>query len=1037
LPRGSKAILDACPATFRADNPAQYRPERSIATVVQTPPVGTVTLLSTDIEGSTVAWERLGPAFASSVEAHFRILFDAVARHHGFPVRTEGDSLLAAFARVSDALQCAAEAQQALAAYPWSPEVGAIRVRAGLHTGEPRLCDGQYDGPPVHRATRIQAAAHGGQVLLSATACELAREEIGEGLAARALGRYRLKDLAEPELLYELQYPGMPEALPPPRTLEFLPNNLPSHWTSFIGREREIAEVKGTLAGTRLLTLTGAGGCGKTRLALQVAADLLGDYPDGVWLVELAAVADPALVPQAVAAAVGVREEPGRPLLQTLVESLRPRRLLLLLDNCEHLVGACASLAHDLLSRCPQLCLLATSREVLGIAGEMAWRVPSLSLPDPEEPLPAEQITDYEAVRLFVDRALRTRPGFAVTPENASSVAQVCHRLDGIPLAIELAAARVCILSVEQITARLDDCFHLLSGGNREALPRQQTLRAAIDWSYDLLSEAERQLLRRLSVFAGGWTLPAAESVCAGEEIEEHEVLDLLTALVDKSLVSVDEQGNEARYRLLETIRQYGAEQLRGSGEEAPLRQRHRNWFRELAETAEAALSGADQGTWLNRLEREHANVRAALDAAVQAADVETAWRLGGALWRFWEVRGYLAEGRQRLAAVLGAEPGAPSRGEATLARAKALAGAGVLAQRQGDYGMARALYEESLAIRRELGDHEGIAGSLNHLGSIAVSQGDYSTARTLFEESLAIWRERRNRQGIAASLHSLGIVAQFQGDYDTARARYRESLALRREIEDNRGIAAALNNLGNIAWYQGEHAAARSLYEEGLAIRRGLGDKAGIAHSLNNVGMVAQFQGDYDAAQVRYHESLVIRRELGDQAGIAASLNNLGNVAYYRRDYGAARTLWEESLTIKRALGDKDGIAGSLNNLGIAAQHLGDTPAARALHAESLVLRQQLGDKAGIAECLEGLAGVAGTQGQPELAARLFGAAEALREAIGAPLSPADRDEHERLVAPARAGLAPDEFAAAWAAGREMPLEQALLCAAGEPGDP
>jgi predicted ATPase/DNA-binding SARP family transcriptional activator len=747
------------------------------------------------------------------------------------------------------------------------------------------------------------------------------------------------------------------------RSLEAVPNNLPLPLTSFIGREDQIAEIEQWLAASRLVTLTGSGGCGKTRLALEVATMVLEAYPEGAWFIELAPLADPALVPQTVATALGVRESPGHPLTETLEEYLRPRQVLLVLDNCEHLGGACARLAEALLRSSPRLRILTTSREALAIPGEMAYRTPSLSLPlsvesgtlrveRPTQAAPSDLPTlnpqpptlmQYEAVRLFMERATAARPAFRLTEANAPVVAEVCRRLDGLPLAIELAAARVKVLSVEQIAARMEDLFRLLTGGRRTALPHQQTLRATLDWSYALLSEPERTLLCRLSVFAGGWTLGAAEAVCAGESDDAWELLDLLTSLVDKSLVTYDDAGSEGRYRLLETVRQYARDRLLEAGEGPAVWQRHHDWCLALAKETEPKLYGPEPAEGLDRLEREHDNLRAALAWTVAQGQGEAGLRLGGALWQYWHVRGYWTEGRERLAELL-ALPGAAAR---TAARAWALQIAGELAYGQGEYGAARALFEESLAIKRELGDKQGITWSLCWLGIAARDQGDYGAARALLEESLAIFRELGQKGGIAWSLNSLGLLVHFQGDY----------------------------------------GAARALLEENLAIVRGLGNKEGIAWSLLRLGEVADGQGEYGAARAFLEESLAISRELGDKGGIARSLGSLGRVAGDQGDYGAARALLEESLAIFRELGHKREIAMNL----------------------------------------EGLAAVAVAEAQSERAVRLFGAAEGLREAIGAPLPPADRAEHNRSVAAARTALGEEAFAAAWAEGRALSLEAAI----------
>jgi predicted ATPase/DNA-binding winged helix-turn-helix (wHTH) protein len=635
--------------------------------------------------------------------------------------------------------------------------------------------------------------------------------------------------------------------------------NLPQQLTRFIGREKEIAEVRTLLDKTRLLTLTGSGGCGKTRLSLQVAAGLLKSYADGVWLVELAAVTDPHLVPQTVATGLGLKEELNRSLTQTLTVHLKSKHLLLLLDNAEHLLAACAQLAEVVLTQCAQVTMLVTSREALGIAGELTYRVPPLSMPDPKRDATPESLAKYESAQLFIERALFRMPQFAVNRENAPALAALCYRLDGIPLAIELAAARVRSMSPEELNQRLDHRFGLLTGGSRTALPRQQTLRSAIDWSYDLLNDAEQALFRRLSVFAAGWTLGAVQAFSAGPSIDEDTVLDLLTSLVEKSLVVAEERKGATRYWLLETMRAYARDRLRESGEEAEWQSRHLAYFVALAEEAEPQLTGADQEAWLDRLETEHDNLRSALAwSSTAGGDRAGGVRLAGALSWFWYVRGYLGEGRGWLSGSLAAA----GDGLPAASRAKALHGAGVLASEQGDYSAARALHWESLAIRRVLGD----------------------------------------RRGIAVSLSNLGVMAEEQSDYAAARVLRQESLALFRELGDQRGVAALLNNLGVVADEQGDYAAARALHEESLAIRRHLGDRMGIAISLNNLGLVARGQGEYAGAHELHGEALAIRCELGDRRGIAASLEGLANVAFalakpYRaaRCWGAAERLREE----------------------------------------------------------------------------------------------------------------------------------------------
>lgn len=673
--------------------------------------------------------------------------------------------------------------------------------------------------------------------------------------------------------------------VPPPAQRR---HNLPAQLTSFIGREREMAEVTGLLTTSRLVTLTGTGGCGKTRLALEVAARVVDRFTDGVWLVELAALTDGQLVVQAVASALGLRQQSGRPLLEMLVEYIQPRHLLVVLDNCEHLVADCAALADLLLRACPRLHILATSREPLGIAGETRWRVPSLNTPDPQT-LPDSAalpslLAGYDAVRLFVDRARLSSPGFRLTPQNAAAVAQVCHRLDGLPLAIELAAARVGVLPVEQIAARLDDVFHLLGGGSRTALLRQQTLQAMMDWSYDLLSEKEQQLLRRLAVFADGATLEAAEATCVGGGIDAADVLGLLAALVDKSLVIVEEHDGEARYRLLEIIRQYAAEKLRAAGEEVEVRRRHRDWYLRLAERAEPESWGAAQRLWLERLELEHENLRAALAWSTSDPDgSEPGLRLAAALWNFWWMRGYLSEGRRWLEQMLLRQEEAP-----LAARAKALHAGGVIAYALGDHATANQELEQSLALYQSLGDRRGIALNLTYLGMLARHRGEYGRASTLLEKSVTLFRGLGETWATAVALNVLGDIAADQRDYATARAFYEQGLSLLRRVQDTWGIAFTLVHLGRVAYYQGEHRHAVLLCREALTLLQELGVPRGTAACLETLAGIAAARGQLDRAVRLFGAAAALRHSLGTPGAPQERADNEQVMAALRAGLGA-----------------------------------------------------------------------------------------------------------------------------------------------------
>ncbi len=734
--------------------------------------------------------------------------------------------------------------------------------------------------------------------------------------------------------------PLAPPAPPFPPTRR---HNLPIPLTSFIGRVREQAEVRRLLTTTRLFTLTGAGGCGKSRLALAVATDRVADYPDGAWLVELAALADPLLLPQAVATTLDVREEPQRPLIATLANALQSRVLLLVLDNCEHLIDACAHLAHTLLSACSQLQILATSREPLGLAGETVWPVPPLSLPDSWHLPSVERLGQVEAIQLFVERAGAALPTFALTAENAPAVAQVCQRLDGMPLAIELAAARVKVLTVPQIAARLDDCFKLLAAGSRTIVSRHQTLRAAIDWSYELLSEQERVLFQRLAVFEGGFTLEATEGVCAGRGIEPDDILELLSHLVDKSLVVVgtQQQGREARYRLLETIRQYARDKLLGSAEAEIIRQQHAAYYLTLAEQAELKLQGLEQLAWLDRLEVDHDNLRAALRwSRAEAQAGETGLRLAGALGMFWYLHGYWSEGRGWLEGmltqteVLGRTP----------ARAKALMGAGMLAHHQGDYGQAGLLLGESLTLYRELGDKVGSAWSLYFLGQIVSDQGNYEQAAVLLGDSVMLFRQSADKWGTALSLCVLGWVTYYLDDYELAAMLCQESLALNQELGYPRGVAWALFCLGAVALSRDDDGQAVTLCEESLALFRQLGIKDGIAWLLYTLGYVALFQGDYGRAASRFVQSLVMRREMGDKVRIAHCLAGLAGVAGAQGRSAPAARLFGAAAALLDTLG------ASLNPIGravydrnlVAVRALMDEAAFEAAWAEGRAMSQE-----------------------------------------------------------------------------------------------
>ncbi len=646
-------------------------------------PSGTVTFLFTDIEGSTKLALGYPDKWESLRTRHHAILQSAMDAHNGYVFQIIGDAFCVAFHTAGDALRAAVKSQTDLHNEDWDDT--PIKVRMGINTGTAQISEdtdhsGGYKGyTSMARVQRLMSAAHGGQTLISLATEELVRDELPENISLRDMGERRLKDLIRPEHIYQLVIPNLPFDFPPIKTLDAYHHNLPVQMTSFIGREKEMSEIKESILTHRLITLTGSGGTGKTRLSLQVAADLLDQFPEGVWFVELAALSDPNLIPKMILSAFGIPEQSGMTILQLLMDYLREKKILLALDNCEHLIEACAKLVDALLNSAHVLKIMATGREALGVKGEVVWQVPSLSLPDVKH-LPAlEQLSQYEAVQLFIERATLVQPHFIVTKDNAPAIAQICFRLDGIPLALELAAARVKMLSADQISSHLDDRFRLLTGGARTALPRQQTLRAMIDWSYDLLSENECLLLRRLAVFAGGWTLELAEQVCSDEKIDQYEILEMPGKLVDKSLVIMIEGSAGTRYRILETVRQYAREKLFESGEGERIRDGHLKAFIDLAEQAEPEIRGHNQLIWLDQLDVEIENLRSALEWA-QAQDAESCLRLASLLWRFWDIRDYGSEGLDWFTKAF-----AMTEGLHTVMRARALARASIVANNLND----------------------------------------------------------------------------------------------------------------------------------------------------------------------------------------------------------------------------------------------------------------------------------------------------------------------------------------------------------------
>ncbi len=841
-----------------------------------------LTLLFTDIEGSTRLWEDDPQRMAPALAAHDAIVREAIARHRGSVVKTTGDGVHAVFGDSRNALAATLAIARALDDPARTAGV-PLKVRCGLHSGVAFGRDGDYYGSTVNRAARIMAAAHGGQILVSQAVADAVGAELPADCVLLDLGLVRLRDLASPERVHQLAHPALRREFPPLRSLAATPNNLPGQLTSFVGRNRELAEVRALLQKTRLLTLTGTGGLGKTRLSLQVAAEALDDYPDGAWFVELAPLADPRRVALAIASALNLKEEAGRPLLETLVAHLRPRRLLLVLDNCEHLVHACAELVKALLVASPGLRVLASSRQPLHCAGETTYALPPLTLPG-DTAADATMLAQCEATALFVERATAAAPSFAATDAAATAVIEICRRLDGIPLAIELAAARVRELSVERIAARIGQRFRLLTRGDPTALPRQQTLRALIDWSHDLLGPAEAILFRRLAVFVGGFTLDAAEDVGSDDLLARDDVLDTLGALVDQSLVMLEP--GDGRYRLLETIREFAGEKLAAAGEDDAARRRHLRHYAAFADGARAGLFGADQSVWLARLDVERENVLSAHAWCLTAADTaEAGLGLVKALMYYWILRGLLDLGYRVTLEAL-AHPGAAARGTA---RCVGLSVAGQIGAFMGRYAEARPLLEESLAIGRELGDDLHVVRVLLPLGLALLGLGDTATARARLVEGLALARQHGNPRAIAAAQNALAQSARVEGDLDTAEPLYVEMLGLARTLGEPSLTASALLNLAMVAICRGSTAKARALLQEALAIARDVDSTQAVQSTLEVCAGLAASRDDWVQCLRFYGTADALARSTGLQRDPADQAFLLPRVDAARTALGAA----------------------------------------------------------------------------------------------------------------------------------------------------
>ncbi len=959
-------------------------------------PTGTLTLLFTDIERSTRLLQQVGERYADILQECRRLLRTAFGQWHGQEVDTQGDAFFVVFARATDAVCAAVDIQRALAAHSW-PQDAIVRVRIGLHTGEPQRSAEGYVGLDVHYAARIMSAGHGGQILLSQATSALVEQSLPDDVQLQDLGEHRLKDLRRPSRLFQLVVAGLPTIFPPLHTLESHPNNLPIEPTPFIGREREVATLCRLLARVevRLLTLTGPAGVGKTRLALQVAAEVSDGYADGVFVVPLAPLTDPEQVMEAIAQILSIPDVSGPSLLGQVQRVLEAKQLLLVLDNFEQVASAALMVA-ELLATCPSLKIMVTSRVALHVRAEREFAVPPLALPDLKRLPDLPTLAQYEAVALFIERAQAVKSDFQLTTATAPAVAQICARLDGLPLGIELAAARAKYSTPQLLLARLEQGLSVLSGGARDLPVRQQTLRAAMAWSYELLSPQEQALFRRLAVFVDGWDWQAAEQVCSAAGRLAGDILEGLESLLDKSLLRQEgQEDGEPRWWMLQTLREFGLEVLASAGEAEATRQAHAAYYLRLSEQAEPRLRGSEQERWFARLEQEHENLRAALSFLLEQAHcqmekhqgqeaAERVLRLCAALYPFWYMHAYTLEGQ--------------------------------------------AFLEQALAVR------SGVKASvqahvLSDAASMAMLVDNSERAETLGGEGLALYRELGDRGGIATCLSLLGTVARGRGQYPLAAARLEEAAALFRQLGNSLESSLNLSEWARVATEQGRYEQAQTLLDECVALSEALGERPRVdwARYLQ-ARLLFVSQCDPEQAQLLAEQSLAQFEKQGIGWMRAFALSLLGQMHLARGEWMQARVKLEESAVFLQETGSRSDSIEPLLSLARAAVAQQDLVEAHRRCQESLRLQVALGSQALVPTCLEVVGTLLAAQGRAREAVELWGTAEALREVLGTPMHPVEHADYDKAVAAAQRKVDEQAFAKAWTKGRSTPIEQVIV---------
>jgi predicted ATPase/class 3 adenylate cyclase len=979
--------------------------------------VETLALLFTDIEGSTKLLRELGPDYRKLLAEHRRLLREAFEAHDGRVIGSEGDSLFVAFQDPVAAIRAVVDGQLALSNTRW-PADAELRVRMGIHHGEVIIEGDDYFGLSVHQAARISNAAHGTQVLISEATKNSADRRIPEGISLKPLGQFRLKDFPEPQELYQLSHPDLPADFPAPRTAGGARHNLPRALTSFIGRDRDLAELIDLLETRRLVTLTGPGGCGKTRLAIESASASLPVRPDGIWFVDLAPVSDPALVVATAAEAMGVQETQRSSADDAVTEFLSAGRPLLILDNCEHLIATCAEVAERWLSSCPGLTILVTAREPLGIAGEVIRRVPGLSAEDP----PEGEAGGSEAVQLFVERARAHDPEFEPEEGEVAEIGHLARRLDGIPLAIEMAAALIGTLSVSEIVSRLDDRFRLLTGGTGRTLGRQQTLLATVDWSHELLSETERVLLRRLSVMSGSFSLDDVESICVGDGIDAAETISLIRRLVATSWVIRERAGDHTRYRLLETSRQYALDKLVASSEAERMRSRHCEWFAELAGRASSPmLGGPDQARWFERVELDLDNFRSAMSWGLGEGSAVLALRLATALSRFWEVRGHWSEGLRSLEQALAQTPDAGDE-----VRGPALVAASFLAFYRGQLDSARSMAEEGLAAARRSGDGPTESRGLRFAAVIEQRMGNLPAALDSAEKAVAVSRSAGKPADLAFALQVLGRLLAPERR-DEARARYEEGLEVARACEDAVSQIYLLYALGQLSIREGDNDRARDLFNEALDLSQRVGERWMGMNVLVGLGQVSD---EIDAGSA-VEEMVGLMRQVGNPMMMIIWLRQLAYRQRLEGDIEGARRSVDEALRFVEKEGSPE--AQVLGHY-IRGSHLDeaehDNVGALREFRDGVRLAADLNNRWEVAFGLGGVARQLTLTGEQQHAAVLLGAAEKIREVVG--MLPVGRraEAHRELVEEIGKALGDSERDGLMTKGRAMSLEGAIAFA-------